>query len=96
LFTVPAQGPFVAIALLHLGVIMHTKQNSLSRAVRLALSIGLVSSVTVVHAQDANQDNKPPPPKETKTLQAIEVTGSLIRRVDSETASPVVTLNRER
>jgi len=74
---------------------MHTKQNSLSRAVRLALSIGLVSSVTVVHAQDANQDNKPPPPKETKTLQAIEVTGSLIRRVDSETASPVVTLNRE-
>ena len=75
---------------------MHTKQNSLSRAVRLALSIGLVSSVTVIHAQDANQDNnKSTPPKETKTLQTIEVTGSLIRRVDSETASPVVTLSRE-
>lgn len=75
---------------------MRTKQNSLSRAVRLALSLGLVSSAAVIHAQDANQDNnKTAPPKETKTLQAIEVTGSLIRRVDTETASPVVTLSRQ-
>ncbi|MBS0558095.1 MAG: TonB-dependent receptor [Proteobacteria bacterium] len=74
---------------------MHTKQKSLSRAVRLALSIGLVSSATIIYAQDANQDNKAAPPKEAKTLQAIEVTGSMIRRVDTETASPVVTLSRE-
>jgi outer membrane receptor protein involved in Fe transport len=72
---------------------MHTKLNSLSRAVRLALSIGLVSSATV-YAQDANTDKKADS-KETKTLQAIEVTGSLVRRVDTETASPVVTLSRE-
>jgi iron complex outermembrane receptor protein len=33
-------------------------------------------------------------PGKTKTLQAVIVTGSLIRRVDAETASPVVTLDR--
>src|SRR5579862_5894093 len=65
--------------------------NKLSSAVRLALSLGAVAtagSVTAV-AQDAGT----PPPK-SQSLETIVVTGSNIRRVDIETASPVVTIDR--
>lgn len=74
---------------------MHTKQNSLSLAVRLALSVGLASGATAIHAQTATPDDGAASQKDTKTLDAIEVTGSLLRRVDTETANPVVTLDRE-
>ena len=74
---------------------MHSKQNSLSLAVRLALSVGLASGATAIHAQSTTPDGTEAPPRETKTLEAIEVTGSLLRRVDTETANPVVTLDRQ-
>ena len=71
---------------------MHSKQNSLSLAVRVALSVGLASGATAIHAQSTTPDGAEAPPK---TLEAIEVTGSLLRRVDTETANPVLTLDRE-
>ena len=81
-------------------------QNRLSVAVRLALSLGLVSTAGLSWAQDTGQDTgnaqqqnaqgdstTKPKSSEAKNLQAVVVTGSLIRRVDAETASPVVTLD---
>jgi iron complex outermembrane recepter protein len=75
--------------------------NHLSLAVRLALTAGILTAAGVAQAQAPQADNPPssdqatPPSKsKAKTLQAVVVTGSLIRRVDVETASPVVTLDR--
>jgi len=75
--------------------------NHLSLAVRLALTAGIFTAAAVAQAQTPQTDNPPssdqatPPSKsKAKTLQAVVVTGSLIRRVDAETASPVVTLDR--
>jgi outer membrane receptor protein involved in Fe transport len=78
--------------------------NHLSLAVRLALTAGIFTAAGVAQAQapQAPQADNPPssdqatPPSKSKakTLQAVVVTGSLIRRVDAETASPVVTLDR--
>lgn len=88
---------------------MQAHQNRLSIAVRLALSVSIASAAAVVHAQDTGsqqsnasqsqqtsptQNNEQPQASKAKSLQAVTVTGSLIRRVDTETASPVVTLDR--
>jgi iron complex outermembrane recepter protein len=59
--------------------------------VRLALSLGAVAtagSVTAM-AQDTGTT-----PQKSQSLETIVVTGSNIRRVDIETASPVVTIDR--
>jgi outer membrane receptor protein involved in Fe transport len=80
---------------------MNYGMNHLSLAVRLALTAGIFTAAGVAQAQ-VPQANSPPssdqatPPSKNKakTLQAVVVTGSLIRRVDVETASPVVTLDR--
>jgi len=75
--------------------------NHLSLAVRLALTAGVFAAAGVAQAQTPQADNPtstdqatPPSKSKAKTLQAVVVTGSLIRRVDAETASPVVTLDR--
>ncbi len=76
--------------------------NRLSLAVRVALTVGVFSLAGVAQAQDsatadaaANQTQPDVASKDkAKTLQAVSVTGSLIRRVDKETASPVVTIDR--
>ncbi|HXD37263.1 MAG TPA: TonB-dependent receptor [Rhodanobacter sp.] len=83
--------------------------NHLSLAVRLALTAGMLSVAAGVQAQVSTTNNPPatdqatppatdqatPPSREkAKTLNAVVVTGSLIRRVDAETASPVVTVDR--
>ncbi|WP_130617407.1 TonB-dependent receptor domain-containing protein [Dyella amyloliquefaciens] len=88
---------------------MQSNQNRLSVAVRLALSVGIASTAALAQAQDATANKNGPAaqdqtttqgtteqPKQSnaKTLTAVSVTGSLIRRVDAETASPVVTLDR--
>ena len=87
---------------------MQAHYNRLSIAVRLALSVGIASSAAVVHAQDNSAQQNTPAPQNTstqnaaeqpqaskaKSLEAVTVTGSLIRRVDTETASPVITLDR--
>src|ERR1700733_11725319 len=73
----------------------------LSSAVRMALSVGAV--VTVGATSAAFAQNQPAPtqgntnpaaPQQASTLQTVVVTGSHIRRVDLETASPVVTIDR--
>jgi len=84
---------------------MQSNYNRLSIAVRLALSVGIASTAVMAQAQDAtNKDasnaqsqsgtDQQNTKANAKTLTAVSVTGSLIRRVDAETASPVVTLDR--
>ncbi|MDQ6647398.1 MAG: TonB-dependent receptor, partial [Pseudomonadota bacterium] len=77
--------------------------NHLSLAVRLALTAGIFTAAGAAQAQNqtppantptTSDQNTPPSESNAKTLQSVEVTGSLIRRVDLETASPVVTLDR--
>ena len=82
---------------------MKHELNHLSLAVRVALAAGIFATVGVVQAQDAvttqtqnpDQTSADQKPVKTKNLKGVVVTGSLIRRVDTETASPVVTLGRE-
>ncbi|HEV2620596.1 MAG TPA: TonB-dependent receptor [Frateuria sp.] len=75
--------------------------NHLSLAVRLALGASIFSVAAMAQAQVSTPENQqssnqtaPPSKKEAKTLESVVVTGSLIKRVDIETASPVVTLDR--
>jgi iron complex outermembrane receptor protein len=70
---------------------MRLDVNKLSSAVRLALSLGAVATVGTVtaYAQDTGTTNQ-----KGQSLETIVVTGSNIRRVDIETASPVVTIDR--
>jgi outer membrane receptor protein involved in Fe transport len=76
-------------------------ENKLCTSVRLALSLGMLAASaygTTAFAQDAQQSSTTPAPApdqtKSKTLETVTVTGSLIRRVDVETASPVVTIDR--
>ncbi|WP_445145922.1 TonB-dependent receptor plug domain-containing protein [Dyella sp. Tek66A03] len=71
-------------------------ENKLCTSVRLALSLGVLAASTygtAAFAQDAQTSTTAPETK-SKTLETVTVTGSLIRRVDVETASPVVTIDR--
>ncbi|MDR3444515.1 MULTISPECIES: TonB-dependent receptor [unclassified Dyella] len=75
-------------------------ENKLCTSVRLALSLGMLAASaygTTAFAQDAQSQSNTPAPADqskSKTLETVTVTGSLIRRVDVETASPVVTIDR--
>ncbi len=71
---------------------MNFETNRLSSAVKLALSLGTVAtaSCAVALAQDSATQSAP----KGQSLETIVVTGSNIRRVDIETASPVVTIDR--
>jgi outer membrane receptor protein involved in Fe transport len=80
---------------------MELEVKRLPSAVRLALSLVAVIAVGVsgaAFAQDQStqtQNNtNPTAPQKASTLQTVVVTGSHIRRVDLETASPVVTIDR--
>ncbi len=71
---------------------MKLGENKLCASVRLALSLGMLAAGTcgtAAFAQEASSDQA-----KSKTLETVTVTGSLIRRVDVETASPVVTIDR--
>ncbi|GAB2551643.1 TonB-dependent receptor plug domain-containing protein [Rhodanobacter koreensis] len=77
--------------------------NHLSLAVRLALTVGIFAAAGMVQAQDSTTSDTtttgqanpaPATTKKAKTLQSVVVTGSLIRRVDAETSSPVVMVDR--
>ncbi|TLY53014.1 MAG: hypothetical protein E6K53_02355, partial [Gammaproteobacteria bacterium] len=70
---------------------MKLDANKLASAVRFALSMGAVASVGAVgsaYAQNAAQ-----PEQKSQSLETIVVTGSNIRRVDIETANPVLTID---
>jgi len=74
-------------------------ENKLCTSVRLALSLGMLAAGTygtAAFAQDAPSTSAAPTADQSKskTLETVTVTGSLIRRVDVETASPVVTIDR--
>lgn len=91
---------------------MKHDMNHLSLAVRLALTVGALAVAGTIQAQeptntgtqqsnaqpsDAQQSSTQAPSKnKAKNLQAVVVTGSLIRRVDVETSSPVVTVDRSK
>ncbi len=68
---------------------MNLMSNELFKAVRYALYTGAAAAVGLsaapVHAQDDTSSQK---------LETITVTGSNIRRVDIETANPVITIDR--
>ena len=68
---------------------MQTRRNSaMARAVRLALSVGAMAGVIgQAAAQDAAVAAEP--------LRRVEITGSAIKRIESETALPVQVITRE-
>jgi outer membrane receptor protein involved in Fe transport len=69
---------------------MDFRNNKLCVSVRLALGALVIGGLsTAAFAQEAGTDQA-----KSKTLETVTVTGSLIRRVDVETASPVVTIDR--
>lgn len=73
---------------------MKLDRNELSKAVRMALSLGAVAAVGAVgtaYAQD--QTTSQGTNNQPQTLQTIVVTGSRIRRVDLETSNPVTTVS---
>jgi outer membrane receptor protein involved in Fe transport len=73
---------------------MRLEVNNLSSAVRLALTLGAAAAAgsPAANAQDAgNAANANP---KSQSLETIVVTGSNIRRVDIETANPVVTIDK--
>lgn len=76
---------------------MTLKTTKLRDAITFALAVGAtaVAGTGIALAQDATT---PPPAapadQQAQTLDRIEVTGSRIRRVDAENASPVVTIDR--
>ncbi len=73
---------------------MRLSSNELFKAVRYALYAGASAvvglSAAPVFAQDAAQDQN----TQGEKLETITVTGSNIRRVDIETANPVITIDR--
>lgn len=82
---------------------MVCRSKSVSRASRaplcIAVAIAMAAVAPATFAQDAAVDdasNTRADGKATSTLDGITVTGTHIRRVDAETASPVITIGRER
>ncbi|QEE24406.1 TonB-dependent receptor [Rhodanobacter glycinis] len=66
------------------------KFHPLSDVVRTTLMLGLLACAGTLQAQDASSA---PDASKAKTMQAVTVTGSLIRRVDLETSNPVITID---
>jgi iron complex outermembrane receptor protein len=73
---------------------MNHKMKRLSLAVRVGLTASLVAAAGLAQAQQTQPDQSQKK-AQPKTLQTVVVTGSLIRRVDTETSSPVVTVDRQ-
>ncbi|MHB8680307.1 MAG: TonB-dependent receptor plug domain-containing protein [Rudaea sp.] len=72
---------------------MRLDANKLSSAVRLALSLGVVATAGTVTANAQNAGNTANTNQKSQALETIVVTGSNIRRVDIETANPVITID---
>jgi len=71
-----------------------TRQKALAVRVRQALVLGLASSAALSGSAFA-QTTPAPAQQDAKTLDTVQVTGSRIRRVDTETASPVFTIDAQ-
>lgn len=72
---------------------MKLDTNRLSSAVRLALTLGTVAAAGTLTANAQDTGNTNNTNQKTQALETIVVTGSNIRRVDVETANPVVTID---
>src|SRR5699024_6612445 len=76
------------------GISMKPRMNHLSLAISMALPLCFLATTALAGPQATSAD-----PQETadeaQQLKSVVVTGSLIRRVDRETASPVIHLDRE-
>ena len=72
---------------------MRLDANKLSSAVRLALSFGVAATAATLGTAEA-QTASTSTDQKSQSLETIVVTGSNIRRVDIETANPVVTIDR--
>ncbi len=70
------------------------RHSLIAHAVKAALAFGLLGSFAV-YAQDSSTaaDGSTTAKSSTKNLDAVTVTGSLIRRVDTETSNPVITID---
>ena len=68
---------------------MRLDVNKLSSAIRLSLSLGAVAAAGTLTAQAQTAGDQ----QKSQSLETIVVTGSNIRRVDIETANPVVTID---
>jgi iron complex outermembrane recepter protein len=66
-------------------------KNELSLRIRQALALGLAGTAALAAPAMAQSSER----NEAKTLDTMVVTGSRIRRVDAETASPVFTIERQ-
>lgn len=76
---------------------MTLKTTKLRDAITFALAVGTtaLAGTGIAFAQDTTPPATPAPTdQQATTLDRIEVTGSRIRRVDAENASPVVTIDR--
>lgn len=71
-----------------------THRNPLSASVRQALALGLAGSAALATPVFA-QTTTPAPQEAARTLDTITVTGTRIRRVDQETATPVFSIDRQ-
>ena len=65
---------------------MNCKTTKLRDAISFALAVGAISSLAAGNAVAQEAD--------TTTLDRIEVTGTRIRQVDTETSQPVLTISR--
>src|SRR6478735_2232690 len=75
---------------------MHSRnRRSALQIASLPLGIAAAMAAPGAFAQDAAPSAPAPADQQAKTLDRIEVTGSRIRRVDAENASPVVTIDRQ-
>ncbi|HTI96259.1 MAG TPA: TonB-dependent receptor [Rudaea sp.] len=72
---------------------MRLDVNKLSSAVRLALTLGTVAAAGTLTANAQDTGNTTNTNQKSQALETIVVTGSNIRRVDIETANPVVTID---
>jgi outer membrane receptor protein involved in Fe transport len=73
---------------------MRLDANKLSSAVRIALSFGVASAAITAGSAYAQTATTNTTDQKSQSLETIVVTGSNIRRVDIETANPVVTIDR--
>ncbi|TAN05697.1 MAG: TonB-dependent receptor [Rhodanobacteraceae bacterium] len=81
---------------------MKYQRKRISRAIRAGLVMGMLATAGIAAAAAQTPTAaapaataKTPPKTQPKTLATVVVTGSLIRRVDMATASPVTALGRE-
>jgi len=73
---------------------MRLDANKLSSAVRLALSLGVAATAGVLGTAQAQTAADNSTDQKSQSLETIVVTGSNIRRVDIETANPIVTIDK--